>query len=190
MEKIKNFVVKYQLWFKIGISILIFIGFFIPFFSEQNIPTPQLKPHLSYLYELPNREYNLNLSPLSIPILIFLSLSIAFIFISIILRPPYFLLLSCLVYCIAFIFLFANFFQWLCFSEQYDISIIPHIAFFLYLLIFLFDIVVSIYLIKHFRKIYPKKPTKSDRIAVLEKKVAELEKLNDIHPEKDNESKQ
>lgn len=183
MEKIKNFVVKYQLWFKIGAIAIIICTVFVPFVHYGLSTANQF--NYSIWYYIINTNF---ISPdyrfLSILACLIFSLSIINLILLIVncIVKKYFLANS-IVYTINFLFMTALYISYACIT----INAIPHVGFYLALLLFLFNIFLLYYLIKKRKKTHQ---SKSDRIAELEKKVAELEKLNDIHPEKDNESKQ
>lgn len=188
MEKIKNFVVKYQLVFKLCIIVLLIVGFFIPFFCMASLPEDDYSLTSLTASEI-EREY-LSLQTYTVPFFVFCSLISVFLIVHVFVKKAIFIYITCGLYIIAFALLLADFFQWMYILHE----TIPHISFWLYFLLFVFNAFAVVFLIKDFRKIYPKKLNKTDRIAELEKKVAELEnktadpEQRELHPkDKDGE---
>lgn len=169
MEKIKNFVVKYQIWFKIGAIAIIICTVFVPFVHYGLSTANQF--NYSIWYYIINANF---ISPdyrfLSIIACIIFSLSVINLVLLIInCFVKKYLLANSIIYIINFLFIIALYISYACIT----INAIPHIGFFLALILFIFESFVLHELIKHRKK--NERSSDSDRIAELEKKVAELE---------------
>ena len=175
MEKIKNFVVKYQLWFKIICALLALSSFFAPqIFLSLNGDTVSYT--LLHIYEANSYGPDSLLAiELIIPLCVLFCLCALLYLVSIFVKKKSFCFFISICYFVTFLSLAIEHI-FLCSAYKNassSINTIPHVGFFLALILFIFDCFVLYVLIKHRKENIP--PTKSDRIAELEKKVAELE---------------
>lgn len=188
MEKIKNFVVKYQLWFKIGAIVIIICTVFVPFVHYGLSSANQFDVSIwDYVLNLnvisPDYRY---LSILSCIIFSFSIINLILLLVNCFVKK--YLLTNSIVYTINFLFMVALYISYACIT----INTIPHVGFFLALILFIFNCFVLYNLVKHQKE--SRSSSDSERIAELEKKVTELEnktaapEQRELHPkDKDGE---
>ena len=174
MDKIKNFVVKYQLWFKIICALLALSAIFSPqILLSQNSDT--FSYTLLHIYDVNSHGSDCLLAiELIIPLCVLFCLCALLFLVSIFIKKKSFCFFISICYFVTFLFLATEHIL-LCSvykNASSSISIIPHVGFYLALLLFLFDLFLLYYLIKERKQT---RQSRSDRIAELEKKVAELE---------------
>ena len=192
MEKVKVFVIKHQLWFKLAAIALLVATIFTPFvhihagFKNGGTETVNFsifdyvfRPSYAKLYNNPS-------------IFLFIAAWLAFIgslgIIALLLfclrnKDGKLILLCSYTYCLIFILiLFATIYSLIFYTpflKNMTASMnawgIPHIAFFIALFLFVADILCIVYM----KKEYLRAPTKSERIAELEKRIEELENRKD-----------
>ena len=173
MDKIKSFVIKYQLWFKLAAIVLLVGMFFIPFATLFYYDQAD---SVSFLFYVKNYEYKsssylwYDLAIIQIILTVIISVSI---FVSIFNQK--FIIYSLFLYLPHFLIYFIAFFQGLITYEiMTEFIFIPNIAFFLSLILLIFDIISIVF----WKKNHHSASTKNERIAELEKRLAELEFQN------------
>mgnify|MGYP001624266957 CR=1 FL=1 len=190
MEKVKAFVIKHQLWFKLAAIALLVCIIFTPYTSII-LPVANETYHFSIFYYLTT---NSNLSPyialfsISIGICIITVFIIVLLFLSILKKnnKP-FLSISLTSFGVLFILylisLFLSIYTWG--SYTYEAPSIPHIAFYLLLLLSVFVSFIAYYCYKEWRIKQPRTQIRSklkkteQTIAELEKRIEELENRKD-----------
>lgn len=176
MEKIKNFVIKYQLWFKLAAIALLICVLFTPYISSGRA---EVTGHMSFWDYVYDTSYYVPLIGLQFHwivswIVFFISIiSIVFVLLSL-WKKPYFILFS-ISYIVDFIFIMAATI-FACVYEKFPNEIaMPHVAFYISLILF----IITILFLYFWKKDRLKKPTKSEQIAQLEKRIEQLEQERD-----------
>lgn len=182
MEKVKAFVIKYQLWFKLAAIALLVSTIFAPFVYA---PIEEVMNSYSFWVYI---ELSFILSP-NLPqglhwilswIILFVTIAIIVLFIVTIIRKTStkILYFGLYLYIIDFILILISTI-WACIYERMPNSIsCPHIAFYIALLLLVADI-ITLWQLHKWTKNHPRKPTKNERIAELEKRIEELENRKD-----------
>lgn len=191
MEKIKNFVVKYQLWFKIGTGVLLILLLVTPFWTDGIADGVSLNlfSFISYTANFPSVS---SLSPLCIVTIILIFFALILTILAIFLKKTSINLCTILCIILASTFLIIVTSCRIGEFSSYGMSSQPHIAFYFAVLLFVLDLFALYFFIKHQKE--NQLSSKSDRITELEKKVAELEnktadpEQRELHPkDKDGE---
>ena len=188
MEKVKAFVIKHQLWFKLAALALLIAMLFTPF-TFIVLPVSNEIHSFSILYYL---SVESNLSPYIALFSISICICIITAFIAIILllsiwkkSDRLFLSISLVSFGVLVLFylssFFLSFYTWG--SYTYEVPSIPHIAFYLLLILSIFISFVVYFVIKNGEKGSPstngKKQNIGKRIKVTENKIKELENRKD-----------
>ena len=129
MEKVRNFVVKYQVWFKLAAIAIIIAAIFSPLYSRSVYP-PFLFNKLFYYLEIliEKRDF------LFLFVVIFLSISSISLLLSFFIKQ--FNFISSISYNLMMIFLFIFIFT--------DYSVKPRIGFYLFTFLFILNIIFTI----------------------------------------------
>ena len=174
MEKVKAFVIKHQLWFKLAAIALLIAMFFIPFATLFYYDQAD---SVSFFFYIKNYKYKSSSYlwyDLAIIQIILIALSCISIFMS--LFKQKFTFYSFFLYLPCFLIYFIAYFQGLIAYEiMTEFIFIPNITFFLSVLLLIFDIISIVF----WKKAQPYVPTKNERIAELEKRIEELENRKD-----------
>lgn len=199
MEKVRNFVVKYQVWFKLAAIALLICVLFTPYVKiidyHHNLNE---QAAISFWHIVLNNRLDIKdkifVSPNSyhqFPAYVFLGWSvfllslITIVFLLISIFKKKFLIVASLSYIVNFIIIFSSLIysiyaykNSIIFTDQ--MNCVPNIAFYLSLLLFLANIFILImYLIPKFKWNKIHKPTKAEQIATLEKRIEQLEQERD-----------
>lgn len=168
MDKFKSFVIKYQLWFKLAACILLVCMIFTPTIHQTILNTPFTSVWSFIWYHHRwgltfNREYVFYFYCYYAFVIITIAL-IVLLLVSIFQKKIFALcqflyILDFIVYILGAVFMF------------YNSPSIPHIAFYLALLLLVADIICTVFWIKSHKP----SPSKDERIAELEKRIEELE---------------
>lgn len=179
MKKVKLFVLKHQLWFKFGAIALLITMIFLPY-TYIVLPVVNEIHTFSVYYYLTMLTDNLSsvfvaAFAFSVCICIIAAFIIVLLLISVLKKSnKYTLFISLITYIVLFFFylflLFISIYAWGPYT--YDATSIPHIAFYIALLLLAADVACIILL----RKKQPRRQTKSEKIAELERRIEELEK--------------
>ncbi len=190
MNRLKSFVIKYQLWITLISIILYIVMLFSPMYT---LKFTYIRYGDRYKTIIDNKVINYQIKKgilfnmhdiFNILIVVFV---VAYILLSIcylIKKKKIFLNLSCSCSILSFVFIVSyivskakefNFSHIDDYSDEI-LTTIPHVAFYIGFIIFIFcTIVLAINIYIHYKSTHPNIQTKSERIAELEKRVQELE---------------
>lgn len=180
MEKIKNFVIKYQLWFKLAAIALLICVVFTPLILSESYDTRYTVSIWEFI-----KNYSANINNMEPKYAVHWNLSWVIFFLTIIILillclsfwKKHLLKLSCFLYILDFgIILVAAIFACKYEHGQYEENdfAIPFIAFFIAALLFILTLLLIHYIIKNNKSI-----SKTERIAQLEKRIEQLEQERD-----------
>ena len=177
MDKIKSFVIKYQLWFKLAACILLVCMIFtpllsVPFYNQQLNKSIETFVHNFHDFFISDPKSHALQYIFALISLILIICIIITVFLSIFIKYQQFYLIFSLSYIVCYVFIILTFISAGSYGHnESGFKGIPHIAFFLALLLLVADIICIVFWIKSHKP----SPSKDERIAELEKRIEELE---------------
>lgn len=209
IKKSKDFICAHKFLFIIGAIVIAIALLFSPLFSikwtyirygdsrktiidrkETMYQTPAILIFNIFQGRYQNPDYSLyyEYSPILLIFFCLFIIAIVSIIIYLVLKKNKFLNFSCGINILAFIFFIAELIRLSSLInythiEDYEDNlcrVIPHVAFYFALLLFIASVIVlSMNIYNAYRKKHPRAPTKNERIAELEKRIEELENRKD-----------